>query len=39
MPMPPPSRLELFFFWTTGVAIMILSGAVAIYASHFHLWG
>jgi hypothetical protein len=37
--MPPPSQLEIILFWATGVAIMILSGGVAIYASYFHLWG
>jgi hypothetical protein len=37
-PMPPPSKTEFFVFWTVGVVIVILSGAVAIYASHMHLW-
>ena len=36
--MPPPSKIEVFAFWIAGVAIMILSGAVAIYSSHMHLW-
>jgi hypothetical protein len=34
----PPSQLEIVLFWTVGLATTILSGAVAIYASHFHLW-
>jgi hypothetical protein len=38
VPVPPPNRLEVFFFWTTGLVVTILSGAVAVYASHFHLW-
>jgi hypothetical protein len=33
-----PSQLEIFIFWISGVVIMIVSGGVAIYASHFHLW-
>ena len=37
--MPPPSQLEVFLFWVLGIVITILSGAVAIYASHLHLWG
>jgi hypothetical protein len=36
--MGPPSELEIFLFWTVGIVIMILSGAVAIYATHHHLW-
>jgi hypothetical protein len=36
--MPPPSRLEIVLFWSVGIAITIASGAVAIYATHFHLW-
>ena len=34
-PMPPPSRLEIVFFWIAGIVIAILSGAVAIYVIHF----
>jgi hypothetical protein len=37
--MPPPSQLEVVAFWITGIVITILSGGVAIYASHHHLWG
>ena len=36
--MPPPGKLEFFLFWALGILVMILSGAVAIYASHLHLW-
>jgi hypothetical protein len=36
--MPPPGKLEIFIFWALGIVVMILSGAVAIYASHLHLW-
>ena len=36
--MPPPGKLEVFLFWAVGIVVMILSGAVAIYASHLHLW-
>jgi hypothetical protein len=36
--MPPPGKLEVFIFWTVGIVVAILSGAVAIYASHLHLW-
>jgi hypothetical protein len=36
--MPPPSQLEVFLFWVVGIVITILSGGVAIYASHLHLW-
>jgi hypothetical protein len=36
--MPPPGKLEVFLFWASGIVVMILSGAVAIYASHLHLW-
>jgi hypothetical protein len=35
--MPPPSRLEVFLFWITGLVITIVSGAVAVYVIHFHL--
>jgi hypothetical protein len=35
---PPPSQLEVFLFWVVGIVITILSGGVAIYASHLHLW-
>jgi hypothetical protein len=31
--MGPPSELEIFLFWTVGIVITILSGAVAIYAT------
>jgi hypothetical protein len=37
--MPPPSQLEVVVFWITGIVVTILSGGVAIYASHHHLWG
>jgi hypothetical protein len=37
--MRPPSQLEVVAFWITGIVIAILSGGVAIYASHHHLWG
>jgi hypothetical protein len=36
--MRPPSKLEVFVFWTVGIVVAILSGAVAIYASQHHLW-
>jgi hypothetical protein len=36
--MPPPDKLEVFLFWALGTVVMVLSGAVANYASHFHLW-
>jgi hypothetical protein len=36
--MPPPSQLEVAVFWIIGIVVMILSGGVAIYASHYHLW-
>jgi hypothetical protein len=36
--MPPPSKLEVFLFWTVGIVVTILSGAVAIHASYLHLW-
>jgi hypothetical protein len=39
VPMPPPSQLEVIVFWIVGIVITILSGGVAIYASHHHLWG
>jgi hypothetical protein len=34
----PPSQLEVVLFWIVGLVTTILSGAVAIYASHYHLW-
>jgi hypothetical protein len=34
----PPSQLEVVLFWIVGMTTTILSGGVAIYASHFHLW-
>jgi hypothetical protein len=34
----PPSQLEVVLFWIVGMVTTILSGGVAIYASHFHLW-
>jgi hypothetical protein len=37
--MPPPSQFEIVAFWIVGIVITILSGGVAIYASHHHLWG
>jgi hypothetical protein len=36
--MPPPGKLEVFLFWLVGIVITVLSGAVAIYATHLHLW-
>jgi hypothetical protein len=36
--MPPPGKVEVLLFWALGIVVMILSGAVAIYASHLHLW-
>jgi hypothetical protein len=36
--MRPPSQLEVVVFWIVGIAITIVSGAIAIYASHHHLW-
>jgi hypothetical protein len=33
---PPPGRLEVALFWTAGIMIAILSGAVAIYVIRFH---
>jgi hypothetical protein len=36
--MSPPGKLEVFLFWALGIVVMVLSGAVAIYATHFHLW-
>jgi hypothetical protein len=36
--MPQPGKLEVFLFWAVGIVVMILSGAVAIYASHLDLW-
>jgi hypothetical protein len=38
LPMPPPSDFEVVLFWIAGILIMTASGAVAIYASHHHLW-
>jgi hypothetical protein len=34
----PPSQLEVVLFWIVGMVTTILSGAVAIYADHYHLW-
>jgi hypothetical protein len=34
----PPSRLEVVLFWIVGMVTTILSGGVAIYADHYHLW-
>jgi hypothetical protein len=34
----PPSQLEVVLFWIVGLVTTILSGAVAIYADHYHLW-
>jgi hypothetical protein len=34
----PPSQLEVVLFWIVGLVTTILSGGVAIYASHYHLW-
>ncbi len=36
--MSPPGKLEVFLFWALGIVVMILSGAVAICATHLHLW-
>jgi hypothetical protein len=36
--MPPPGKIEFFLFWAVGIVVMILSGAVAIYATLLHLW-
>jgi hypothetical protein len=36
--MPPPSQFEVILFWNIGIVVMISSGGVAIYASHYHLW-
>jgi hypothetical protein len=36
--MRPPDKFEIFLFGTAGIAITILSGGVAVYASYFHLW-
>jgi hypothetical protein len=35
---PPPGRREVLSFWITGLVITVLSGAIAIYVIHFHLW-
>jgi hypothetical protein len=37
--MPPTSQFEVVVFWIVGIVITVLSGGVAIYASHHHLWG
>jgi hypothetical protein len=34
----PPSQVEVVLFWIVGMVTTILSGGVAIYASHYHLW-
>jgi hypothetical protein len=34
----PPSQVEIVLFWIVGMVTTIASGAVAIYASHYHLW-
>jgi hypothetical protein len=34
--LPPPSQLEVVMFWTAGLVIAILSGAIAIYVINFH---
>jgi hypothetical protein len=34
----PPSQLEVVLFWIVGLVTTILSGAVAIYAIHYHIW-
>jgi hypothetical protein len=34
----PPSQLEVVLFWIVGMVTTILSGGVAIYADHYHLW-
>jgi hypothetical protein len=31
-------QLEVSLFWALGIVVMILSGAVAICATHLHLW-
>jgi hypothetical protein len=37
--LPPPSQLEIILFWTTGIAIALISGGrVAVYAFRLHLW-
>jgi hypothetical protein len=33
-----PGKVEVLLFWESGIVVMILSGAVAIYASYLHLW-
>jgi hypothetical protein len=33
---PPPGWLEVVLFWTAGLTIAILSGAIAIYVINFH---
>jgi hypothetical protein len=37
--MPPPNKIEIVVFWVVGIAVTILSGGVAIYGGHDHLWG
>jgi hypothetical protein len=32
------ASLKLSFFGLAGIVIMIVSGGIAIYVSHFHLW-
>jgi hypothetical protein len=34
----PPSQLEIVLFWIVGLVTTVISGGVAIYASHYHLW-
>jgi hypothetical protein len=34
----PPSQIEVVLFWIVGLVTTVLSGAVAIYASNYHLW-
>jgi hypothetical protein len=36
--MPPTSRLEVVAFWIAGIVITMLSGGIAVYARHHHLW-
>ena len=31
--MAAPGKLEVFLFWALGIVVMVLSGAVAIYAN------
>jgi hypothetical protein len=37
--MPPPSQFEVVVFRIAGTVITVVSGGVAIYVSHHHLWG